>query len=508
VVFAGVNRWKAADLPLSEQVHALNGSAPTKAEMSRRIHIQRQSSAAKSLHLLRVELPPGEPYFPGCSIAGGVSQPGTNSCFSASAPTKGSVARWWISSDRPREGVLTRRAARIPARASELKPGVTSLFWKGVVARLSIPAESSRMELTLPADAWVLQTDAKGRAIDLCPPRGKLSRCRLAGRGGELYIVSNAARRAGIELLLDHRQRTETALRDLYEVEPQGSGELALTIPPLGLERHYRVKGAQRCMLVLADGTRQLGCSGELRANEQARLVLWHTVLPLRAVAFTADNRLHALWGGKTPEAKPAPVAQAKAVSMAGRITQRKFDLQNAAVVRLRADSGVCALASSTALVLVDGMGKGCDNYRLLGPGSYQFMVRSFGKKPLSGMMAWTAEPAGKLSEGIGQEEWLAPGAQRIFRFTTRSPGEIGLGLQVDADSLECAILDEEHRELGSGCQQLLKIDQGSYLLRVMAPKGIDPVRFRPVILGLSGSKMDVPREYLREFFVRIGEKL
>jgi hypothetical protein len=363
------------------------------------------------------------------------------------------------------------------------------------------------MELTLPADAWVLQTDAQGQAIDLCPPHGKLSRCLLRGRGGELYIVSNAARRAGIELLLDHRERTEMILRDLYETEPQAAGELTLAVPPLGLDRRYRVKGAQRCMLVLADGTRQLGCNGELRANQQARLVLWHTVEPLRAVVFTSDNRLHALWGGKTPEAKPIAVAQAKAVTLAGRITQRKFALQSAAVVRLRADSGVCALASSTALVLVDGMGKGCDVYRLLGPGSYQFMVRSFGRIPLSGMMAWTAEPVRSLSEGIGQEEWLAPGSQRIFRFTTRSPGEVGLGLQVDADNLECAILDNEHRELGRGCQQLLKLDQGSYLLRVVAPDGTDPVRFRPVILGLSGSRMEVPREYLRDFFVRIGEK-
>jgi hypothetical protein len=297
-------------------------------------------------------------------------------------------------------------------------------------------------------------------------------------------------------------------LRDLYEDEPQGAGELTLTVPPLGLARQYRVKGAQRCMLVLAGGTRQLGCRGEIPANQPARLVLWHTVSPLRAVMFNADNRLHALWGGKTPEAKPVSVAQAKAVTLAGRITQRAFDLQSAAVVRLRAESGVCALASSTALVLVDGMGKGCDTYRLLEPGSYQFMVRSFGQVPLSGMMAWTTEPVRSLSEGIGQEEWLAPGAQRIFSFTTRSPGEVGLGLQVDADNLECAILDKEHRELGRGCQQLLKIDQGTYLLRVMAPEGIDPVRFRPVILGLSGSKMDVPREYLRDFFVRIGERL
>ena len=167
----------------------------------------------------------------------------------------------------------------------------------------------------------------------------------------------------------------------------------------------------------------------------------------------------------------------------------------------------MCALAGARGLELAEGMGAGCDVYRLLDPGSYRFMVRAFADGPLSGSLDWTAEPVEALKEGIGAQYWLAPGESRIFRFETESEGEIGLGLQVEADNLRCTISDISHNFLGDGCQQFLKVEKGSYLLEVSAPMEGRPAKFRPVILGLSGSKMGVPEEYLRDFFSRIGGK-
>ena len=56
-----------------------------------------------------------------------------------------------------------------------------------------------------------------------------------------------------------------------------------------------------------------------------------------------------------------------------------------------------------------------------------------------------------------------------------------------------------------NGCQQFLKLEAGSYLLEVRAPAGVRATRFKPVVVGLSGAKMEVPVEYLRSFFQRIG---
>jgi hypothetical protein len=119
--------------------------------------------------------------------------------------------------------------------------------------------------------------------------------------------------------------------------------------------------------------------------------------------------------------------------------------------------------------------------------------------------VAWTAEPVEQLGEGVGAERWLAPGEARIFRFTLASKGRVGLGLREEAETLECAVSDETGSRLGEGCQQLLALDAGTYLLAVRAPGSSPPSRFRPVLLGLAGSEVGVPAEYLSDFFQRIG---
>ena len=123
----------------------------------------------------------------------------------------------------------------------------------------------------------------------------------------------------------------------------------------------------------------------------------------------------------------------------------------------------------------------------------------------LGGTAAWSAEPVETLAEGVGAERWLSPGEARIFRFTLASKGRVGLGLREEAESLACAVSDEAGRTLGEGCQQLLTLEAGRYVLAVRAPPGAPASRFKPVLLGLAGSETGVPEEYLRDFFQRIG---
>ena len=72
---------------------------------------------------------------------------------------------------------------------------------------------------------------------------------------------------------------------------------------------------------------------------------------------------------------------------------------------------------------------------------------------------------------------------------------------------LACTVLDAAQRPIATGCQALLELDQGPYLLAVRAPPGDRPARFRPVVLGLAGAKTAVPDEYLQDLFQRIGVK-
>ena len=149
----------------------------------------------------------------------------------------------------------------------------------------------------------------------------------------------------------------------------------------------------------------------------------------------------------------------------------------------------------------------GCAIDELLKPGTYRLVVRGFADRGLSGTVTWTQEPVKELKEGVASEEsWIAPTQTRFFQFSTESAGRIGLGLQVPAELLECTVLSSEQRVLGEGCQQYLQLDKGTYLLAIHAPATARPLRFRPVLVGLAGAKTDVPEEYLRNFFQRIGE--
>ena len=65
-------------------------------------------------------------------------------------------------------------------------------------------------------------------------------------------------------------------------------------------------------------------------------------------------------------------------------------------------------------------------------------------------------------------------------------------------------MLGEDQQTIGSGCQQLLVLKAGSYLLAVRAPRDGRAQRFKPVLLGLEGRERGVPDAYLNEFFRRI----
>jgi hypothetical protein len=503
-IFTTAGPKTSKTLKLQEKVFPVDRQTLKTESLRDRQLIARQKSKSPALHLLRVELPPGEPVAPACRIEGGVHELSERTCLAASVPTKESLSRVWVPSRRPFRAEITRSSARVPKKGIALKPGVRRLIWSGPVARLLVPKESCRIELTLPRDGWALQTGADGKVVDMCAPRGRLYQCVLGGSGGEVYVASNAERRATARVMIERKQPEKKIVRSLFEALPQGRGRLRLEVPSAEVARQLVVEGAERCVIATDDGARMSGCRGALPAGKSAEVAVFHSKRPLRMLVYAKGQNKQALWNRQQGGVSP-PLAPGRSLALAGTFKDANLVLEKSAVVRLQSDSGVCALASAKGLDLVTGMGAGCDVYRLLDPGSYRFMVRSFADGSLAGSLDWTAEPVKALKDGIGAQYWLAPGESRIFRFRTKSEGEIGLGLQVEADTLRCTISDTSHNFLGDGCQQFLKVDKGSYLLKVSAPEDGRPAKFRPVILGLSGSKMGVPQEYLRDFFRRIG---
>jgi hypothetical protein len=497
-LFASLGNGK---LSPHEIVAKVGESATERVRLAGAPFIQAQRSSGRALHLLRVTGRSGMRAAPGCALVPGARALGDEACFGASVQEE-AVARWWTAGE-PGEADVQRQAVKLPSSARPLAPGQQGLEWSEPAARFSLPAGPSRVELTLAPETWAVLLDGAGEPVDLCAPSVKLGRCLFLARGGEVVLAGAGERRAEASLFTG-APAARAALSDgLFEAVLPLPGATAIAIAADPRERALEVTGARACLLRLADGRRASSCTARLPANASGEVVAESTGGPLRAVAY-AGALGPALFPRLPPAGKPSPLAEGQAASLAPGF-DRAIALEQSAVVHVRATAGVCALVSADGAREVAGDGRGCELHRLLEKGTHRLLIRPFGDQPLQGVATWTRGALEALGEGIGPERWIAPGEARYFRFTTASKGRVGIGLQAQADTLDCTVLDASQKALGDGCQQLLELEQGSYLFAVRAPPASPASRIRPVVFGLAGAKLSVPEEYLRDFFARIG---
>ncbi|OJT19980.1 hypothetical protein BO221_32785 [Archangium sp. Cb G35] len=495
-------------LTLSERVATLEDPEEQRAPLSRDTSLLRQRSKREALHLLRVSVPFGDPAYPACRLDGGVSQQRGSACYAATGPTSESLARWWTPVAEKGEAAVQRLSFPVPTSAVPLTPGLQDLTWNGGPAlRMVMPSEPARVQLSLPREAWAVLVDGKGAAVDLCPPGDTLSRCILSGTGGAVFLWSPSESRVQTEVLSVEAAKPALPLATLFEATSRVPGQQVLAFGSSEGPRQLRVTGAERCMTTLDDGTRLEGCELQVPPGRRGQLLLETNPGGVRAVLAEPDGLGLALLP-PTPRSKVPELHAAKALALSGEVVERTLTVPADAVVHLRGDSGVCGLAKDTHVLVVAGLDRGCSVDRLLTAGTYRLVVRSFANQPLTGNVTWTHEPVKALTEGVAQAEgWVAPGQTHYFRFDTASAGNIGLGLQVPAEVLQCTVLDTAQRVLGEGCQQFLALEKGTYLLAIHAPNTLErPLPFKPVLVGLAGAKTGVPEEYLRDFFNRIGE--
>ncbi|MGC4000340.1 MAG: hypothetical protein QM767_24030 [Anaeromyxobacter sp.] len=495
-----------ARVALEELAAAVDAPATERQGLTRRPLVQVQRSRASAVHLLAARAAPGERAAPWCAFEGGVSSPGAAgeaACYAAGAAGTSATARLLAPSDAPVEVELTRAAIALPKPGGRLEPGRQVLTLADAAARLPLPAGPSRLELLLPPAAWAVLLSAEGRALDLCPPAARLARCLLQPGGGELFLWAPEERRVEATLVTLPAPPPERVLgAEPFEarLEP---GPLLLRVPAAPAERTLEVSGGARCLVRLSDGSRREACTAPLPAGLAADVLL-DAGGPLRALARPTSAGPAAAYG--RPLAASAPALRAgEAAALTPAPLERSFTLAAPALVHLRADAGVCALASGAALVAAGGLGGPCALDQLLPAGTHRLAVRPFAGEPPAGAVRFTTEPVEPLTEGAGPERWLGPGETRVFRFRAAGQGRVGVGLQQEAEVLSCTVSDAAQRPLATGCQALLTLEPGDYLLAVHAPPGLAPARFRPVVLGLAGAAAGVPDDYLRDLFQRIG---
>lgn len=503
-IFSGSGTQETA-LKLSEVVDAIDSPRTERARLTRDVSLLRQSSKASALHLFQATVQVGDRSNPACALVGGTARQDDFMCVAATGPTQQSLARWWTPAFSPSDASLTRLSVPVPSVVASLQQGVQNFVWsQGPAIELRMLSTPSRVQLTLPKSAWAVQVDEKGTAVDLCAPASSLTACVLTGKGGSLFVYAPEEQRVQSELVsIDPTPRRETLDR-LFEAVSTKPSQQRLVFTAQPAPRLLSITGALRCVTTLDTGARLEGCEARIPPGRSGESVVDLGIGGVRAVLTPPAELLSAALGSFPVQSPVLPPAQA--LKLSGSRVDRSFTLVSEAVVHVRSDSGVCGIVQDSTPIRVQGSEKGCALDEVLKPGNYRLAVRGFADRTLSGNLSWTQEIIQELKEGVASEEsWITPSQTRFFRFSTESAGRIGLGLQVSAELLECSVIDLEQRVLGEGCQQFLQLDKGNYLLAVHAPSTARPLKFKPVLVGLAGAKADVPEEYLRNFFQRIG---
>lgn len=466
---------------------------------TRRIDVVRAPGDA--IHLLAAESSGQQSEPPGCGIAGGVRVTQGIACYSALGIVRESTHWVWPTGTQP-GARIERVVVELPKETRNAALGHAAHDWKSGALRLAMPKSGWRAELLLPARAWAVAL-VGGRVQDLCPPSTTpLASCRFLATGGEIVVASDE-RHLELTVVEADAPVRRIALDRLVEQEPALPGEVTLDIAPATVDRRIEIEGADECLTTFSDGSRLRGCTTTLTAKRGASVFVRHAARPWRALLAASNGRLAALLG-------PAPsdsgtLEPGRALPPAMGAVARTFTLPAETAIQIRTDGGVCGLFDRDVLTVVAGGERGCNIARVLPAGTHRIVVRPFADRPRGGRLELVTTPVLAIGEGVGTETWLAPGESRTARFVLDAPGKVGIGLRADADVVECRLLDASNVVLGVGCQQLVELKPGVHRLELRNPPGERPLRVRPVVLGLSGTRHDIPDDYLRDLLVRIG---
>ena len=431
-------------------------------------------------------------------------------CLAASGPTQHSLARWWTPALSASEATVTRLAVPVPSAAGSLHRGCRTS--SGRKARRSncgcppAPRACSSPCRAMPGRCrWTSRARRWTSARLLRPSRPACS----TGKGARSSCTPPRSSRTQAEVIaIDPTPRRET-LERLYEAVSSAPGQQSLVFTVAGAPRLLTVSGALRCVTTLDDGSRLEGCEAKVPAGRSGELVLDRESGGVRAVLAPPAGlrsrraRKPRLPGGRRIFAA-VPALRAEWLSRGPHLHPRRRR-GRACARRLRR---VWPGPGQRTVIRVRGHRQGLRvRPRCLRPGSYRAgrpRLRGPGALRHPRLDAGAREGA---KEGVANEEsWITP-ADALLPVPPprrRAGSAWGSRCRRSCSSAPCSI--RMQRVLGEGCQQFLRSTRAATCSPSTRPPPRGPSKFKPVLVGLAGAKAEVPEEYLRDFFQRIGE--
>ncbi|MFT4623958.1 MAG: hypothetical protein ACI8PZ_002614 [Myxococcota bacterium] len=200
-------------------------------------------------------------------------------------------------------------------------------------------------------------------------------------------------------------------------------------------------------------------------------------------------------------------VEAARRVALAGAAQALDLDLPADQVVHLTASCPYVAEIrppDGPPRVVVRERGGSLDAW--LPTGRARITLRALEGAALFGEARIITSVVEPLTEGLGPEVLLAPGASRWFRFHADRDGPVGVGVKAAADRVLARVVALDGRVVGSGVVRRVELTAGDWLLALEQPADAAPVRARPVIAGLDAPDHGPPDAVVQTYLERAAE--
>jgi len=142
---------------------------------------------------------------------------------------------------------------------------------------------------------------------------------------------------------------------------------------------------------------------------------------------------------------------------------------------------------------------------RYLPAGEFRLWTRPLQGRPAQGELRLTKiKPAvldDKKEEGL---RLIQPGQMHAYSFTVATATTVGCGVKTESDQLKGSLFDSASQLIATGGLVYKKLEPGQYVFVVEG--GAQPVQYRPVLLGASGSRQDVPDDTLKQYMEQQGQ--
>jgi len=192
-------------------------------------------------------------------------------------------------------------------------------------------------------------------------------------------------------------------------------------------------------------------------------------------------------WTGEPKKLEHGPKAFPMTLDKAQFI---RFEMDQPGILAIRQDGQVIRLENQ-------GSGQGVTLSHYFQPGDFELLARPFEFAPSDALV--TQNQIRIQADVPESPAFIANGETQAFQFQVREKAKVGLGLKSSSDHLMATLMTSGGEILAVGSLIIEVLEPGSYLFVVQ--NSHEPVLFLPMMLGLDGSKINIPDDEMRQYF-------